>query len=168
MNTQDLHAASLTTSTPVRQQFAGLRILLGTVAVLGLCLAGGAGPASAAPCQQFLQSLLAHLQSGVDGANVETLHTTNYQANSYWSTAHAWATVRPATSGAILTGNLYRVWDSGITETFTVDFYADGSVRFAGQYGPYPSQCYGNKFLTVNTSDSFETFTFEKNIFIIR
>jgi hypothetical protein len=60
-----------------------------------------------------------------------------------------------------------RFWHNGTTDFLTIDFYADGSVRFNNQYGPYPAQCYGEKFLTVNTGDSFETFTFEKNIFVI-
>jgi hypothetical protein len=144
-----------------------LRSLLGIVTVMGLCLAAGPAPASAAPCKQLLQGLLAHLKSGVYGANVDSMHTTNYQTASFWGTAQSWATIRPSTSGALLTGEFFRVWDNGWTQTFAVDFYADGSVRFDGQYGPYASQCYSNKFLTVNTSDSFETFTFEKNIFII-
>lgn len=168
MSTQNRYEACLTASTPLRRRWsAGLRALVGTVAVLGLSLAVGPAPASAASCKSLIQGLLTHLQSGVDGANVDALHTTNYQANGLWATAHSWATVRPGTAGPILTGEFSRVWDNEWTETFAVDFYADGTVLFAGQYGPYPSQCYGNKFLTVNTSDSFETFTFEKNILII-
>jgi hypothetical protein len=61
-----------------------------------------------------------------------------------------------------LSGEVNRVWENNYAETFSIEFYANGSVRFAGQYGPYPTTCYDNKFLIVNTGDSFETFTFSK------
>jgi hypothetical protein len=45
-----------------------------------------------------------------------------------------------------------------------VTFYKNGSVWF-GPYGPYTPTCYGNKFLVVNSGDSFETFTFTKGYY---
>jgi hypothetical protein len=137
------------------------------VAALSLALAALPAPVSAASCKSLVQSLDAYLTSGVYGANVDMHHTTNYQANGFWETAHAWGALSRATNGALLRTETPRFWHNGTTDFLTIDFYADGSVRFNNQYGPYPSQCYGEKFLTVNTGDSFETFTFEKNIFII-
>jgi len=55
-------------------------------------------------------------------------------------------------------------WNDGRTESFDVTFYKNGSVWF-GPYGPYTPTCYGNKFLVVNSGDSFETFTFTKGYY---
>ncbi len=43
-------------------------------------------------------------------------------------------------------------------------YYQNGTVYF-GPYGPYTPTCYGNKFLVVNSGDSFETFTFTKGYY---
>ena len=167
MSTHVHQAVSRTVSPPPRQRSTHWRTLAATVAALSLYLAAFPAPASAATCGSLLQSLATYLTSGVSGANVDMHHTTNYQAHGYWATAHAWGALSRATNEALLRTETPRFWENGWTESITIDFYANGSVRFNDQYGPYSSQCYGNKFLIVNTGDSFETFTFEKNIFII-
>lgn len=118
--------------------------------------------AKAASCKPLLNSFVTYLKG--NGNIISYIHTTNYQANGFWGTANSWgADLTPATGGPILSGTVNRTWHhDGSTQDFSIEFYANGSVRFAGQYGPYPTTCYGNKFLIVNTGDSFETFTFTK------
>lgn len=89
-------------------------------------------------------------------------HTTNYQRNYNWHGAYSGGFLHLGTGAVILTGQTYRTWDDSRIEDFSLEFYADGKVRFAGQYGPYPTTCYANKFLIVKTGDSFETFSFLK------
>lgn len=160
MRTQQSHAASLTVSTTPHKRRAGVRTFFRTVAVLGLFMAVVPAQASAAACKTLLQDFVTYLKG--PGTFVMFNHTTNYQANGYWATAHSWGFVNPATSGPILSGEMNREWHDDWTEVMSIELYADGSVLFGGQYGPYPTQCYGNKFLTVKTGDSFETFSFQK------
>jgi hypothetical protein len=89
-------------------------------------------------------------------------HTTNYQANGFWATATSDGTLGRFKMGALYAyaGWIPRTWSTGTQEYIYVEVYGDGSVRFNSIHGPYAAQCYGEKFLTVNTWDSFETFTF--------
>ena len=167
MRTHTQQAVSRTISTAPRPRSARWRALVGLVAALSLALATLPAPAAAASCKSLIQGLNAYLTSGVYGANVDMHHTTNYQANGFWATAHAWGALSRATNGALLRTETPRFWHNGTMDFLTIDFYANGSVRFNDQYGPYTAECYGEKFLIVNSGDSFETFTFEKNIFII-
>lgn len=134
----------------------------GAAAVLATTLAVAApAPAAADPCRPLLDSFITYLQG--NGNHVQFHHTTNYQANNYWSSGHSWGFLQRSPAGPILTGTVNRTWVyDGRTEAFSIEFYPDGSARFAGQYGPYPTTCYNGKFLTVDTGDSFETFTFTK------
>ena len=170
MNTHAHQAPSRTVSTPPRRRSARWRALVGLGVALALSLAALPAPASAASCGSLVQGLNAYLSSGVAGANVDMHHTTNYQAG-FCATAHSAGSLSHATNGALLTTATPRSWDTGWTQYMYIDFYANGSVRFRDEYGtpygPYAAQCYGDKFLIVNTGDSYETFTFEKNIFII-
>jgi hypothetical protein len=161
MRTQHGDAARLRASQTIHKPFAGFRALFRTVAAIGFFMVAVPLHALADSCEPLLQDFVTYLQQQ-PGAFVEFVHTTNYQANNFWATGHSWGFLQPATSELILSGEVNRIWDDESTETFSIEFYEDGSVRFAGQYGPYPTTCYGNKFLTVNTGDSFETFTFTK------
>lgn len=119
--------------------------------------------AKADPCKPLLDALHNYLTN--NSGYINFLQTTNYQRNiysyqGYWAGAYAYGGLQLATGGPILSGTASRTWSDGRTDQFSIEFYADASVRFAGQYGPYPTTCYGNKFLIVNTWDSLETFTF--------
>jgi hypothetical protein len=161
MRTQRGNAACLRASQTTPKPFAGFRAFFRTVAAIGFFMVAVPLHALADSCEPLLQDFVTYLQQQ-PGAFVQFVHTTNYQANNWWMGGHSWGFLQPATSGLILSGEVNRIWADDRTETFAIEFYADGSVRFAGQYGPYPTTCYGNKFLTVNTGDSFETFTFTK------
>jgi hypothetical protein len=174
MPTPSRLTASLPVLSPPRPQAAGWRTLVGAVTVLGVCLLGGPPPAAAAPCGPLLEYLYSIAEAG--GVNHIKVHwTTNYRIPGFWSTAHADAFIFCAgpphdpcpsqmPNGPILDGWVAREWHiSGYIEpSGFLEFYADGGVRFAGQYGPYPAECsgHGDKFLTVKTENSVETFTF--------
>jgi hypothetical protein len=155
--------ASLSVSTPPRPQAAGWRALVGAIAVLGVCLLGGPPPAAAAPCGPLIERVYSTAFTWR-----EVYWTTNYQAHGFWSTAHSWGTVvyagtwgEPEPNEPILVGLFGRTWHSGYTETVHLQFYADGTVFF-GPYGPFTPECYGDKFLIVNSWDSIEVLTFEQ------
>jgi hypothetical protein len=167
MRTQHGHAAPLTLYQTTPKPCAGWRALVRTVAALSFFMVAVPLHASADSCEPLLNSFVTYLQQDPLYRFISVVHTTNYQANGYWGTAHSSGYLELTTSGPILSGEVYRVWDTGYTETFPIEFYADGSVRFAGQYGPYPTTCEGNKFLIVNTGDSFETFTFDEGVPIL-
>jgi hypothetical protein len=42
----------------------------------------------------------------------------------------------------------------------TFDFDVEGTVLFDGQFGPFPTQCFGTEFMLVNGADSVEVFVF--------
>lgn len=161
MWTQCGNAARRRTTQTTPKRFVNLRALFRTVAAIGFFMTAVPLHASADSCVPLLQDFATYLQQQ-PGAFVQFIHTTNYQAQGLWMTGHSWGFLQPANSGLILSGEANRTWDFGQSETFSLEFYEDGSVRFAGQYGPYPTTCHDNKFLTVNTGDSFETFSFSK------
>lgn len=159
MNAHTSSLAVQTVSTPARPRSARWRMLVGAAALLGCWLAGSLTPASAAPpasCKTMIQNLAA------TNYTLRAVQTTNYKANGLWATATADGTLGRFQSGALYAyaGWIPRVWSTGTQEYVYVEVYADGSVRFNSVHGPYPAQCVDEKFLTVNTWDSFETFTF--------
>ena len=97
---------------------------------------------------------------------LRVVQTTNYKANGFWATATADGTLGRFKTGALYaySGWIPRVWSTGTQEYLYVEVYGDGSVRFNSIHGPYAAQCSDDKFLTVNTWDSFETFTFGPHI----
>ena len=162
MRTQRFITAALSAPSMLHQSWARLRTLACLVGVAVFLMAAVPLHAAADSCQPLLNGLAAFLKEpGSFVSVVPFAHTTNYQIRGYWQTAHAWGHLLVGTGGPILSGMAYRSWHDGWNEPpFAIEFYADGSVRFAGQYGPYPTTCDGNKFLTVYTGSSFETFSF--------
>jgi hypothetical protein len=150
---------ALTASPTTHKPLAIFRTLSRTVAVTVFLIAAVPIQATAAPCLPLLNSFVAHVRAA-PGNWIQFMHTTNYQTDNYWGTGHSGGSLGPGTGGPILSGEAQRTWQDGHIETFSIEFYPNGQVRFAGQYGPYATSCFGGKFLTVNTGDSFETFTF--------
>jgi hypothetical protein len=117
--------------------------------------------AKADSCKPLLKDFYNYVGQG---GYIGFLHTTNYQAHGYWANAHSWGYFVFSSGNALMSGVAHRTWNDGRAESFDVTFYQNGTVYF-GPYGPYTPSCYGNKFLVVNSGDSFETFTFTKGYY---
>ena len=135
-----------------------LRALLLPVLCFGL-LATAPNPARAASCSSMINDLYNFLGSGY--GVVEFLHTTNYQAHGYWETAQGSGQLLFVTGRGLMRGRDDRTWSDGHTDNYELYFDPNGAVWF-GPYGPYTPSCYSNKFLVVNSGDSYETLTFIK------
>ena len=141
--------------------------------------------AKADSCDPLLDDFYAKLGGGLRSIQgnkptwaIPFLHTTNYDTGANWFTAHSWGFLemisQPKSSRESLAsgaprirGTAHRTGDISYwgaapgSEIVDIIFYRAGSwVVYFGPYGPYTPTCYDNKFLVVNTGDSYETLSF--------